>query len=206
MLNVGNLLNRRYKIINPLEIINSYAEPFFCSYLAEDLHTHNKCVVKPLDCYDYLKNNLFEDVFIQQAKILKNIGISDERISTFYDYFEHSGVFYIVREWIEGYSLDNVLESNIIISHNFVYDLIFNLLQIIIFLEEKNIKHFAIQPSNIILSRNGKVIIIDFDIEFITILNVKEYSVISGAKKIRGFIDKSDKRLFKSKLLKFKFL
>ncbi|WP_375505195.1 protein kinase, partial [uncultured Nostoc sp.] len=198
MLNVGSLVNRRYKIINPLETRNSYDEQFYCSYLAEDLHTYKKCVIKPLNCYNYSKNNLFKDAFIQQTKILKKIGMSNERISTFYDYFEHYGVFYIVREWIEGYSLENVLQSNIIISHNFVYDLIYNLLQIIIFLEERNIKHFAIQPSNIILSLDRKVILLDFDIEYITILNIEKYSVVtSGARKIRGFIEK---RSFRNKL------
>jgi serine/threonine-protein kinase len=156
------LLNNRYRVLQTLGS-GGFGETF----LAEDTHmpSNRRCVIKQLRP---IHNNpqiyqLVQERFQREAAILEDLGGSTNQIPTLYAYFQSSGQFYVVQEWVEGETLTTKIQRQGLFSESAVRDLLVNLLPVLEYVHSKRIIHRDIKPDNIIIrSRDGKPVLIDF--------------------------------------------
>jgi len=83
-----------------------------------------------------------------------------------YDYFEHEGKNYIVREYIEGRSLYEVVNTTGNLSTKDIFDAVKKLADILRYLHMRTppVIHRDIKPQNIIVGKDGRMHLIDFGI------------------------------------------
>lgn len=156
------LLNDRYQVIRTLG-----AGGFGETFLAEDTYMPSKrrCVVKLLRP---IQNNpqiyqLVQERFQREAAILEELGGATDQIPSLYAYFESGGQFYLVQEWVEGYTLTAKFHQQGLFSETAVRELLVNLLPVLEYVHSKHIIHRDIKPDNIIVrDRDGKSVLIDF--------------------------------------------
>ncbi|MEP0751089.1 protein kinase [Trichocoleus sp. Lan] len=158
------LLNNRYRIIRALGT-GGFGETF----LAEDTHMPSRriCVIKQLKP---VANNpqvyqLVQERFQREAAILEQLGEGNEQIPRLHAYFEEQGQFYLVQEWIEGFTLSQKLQQQGLLSEDLVKEILASLLLVLDYIHAKGIIHRDIKPSNIILrQQDDKPVLIDFGI------------------------------------------
>ncbi|MEM7556506.1 MAG: serine/threonine-protein kinase [Cyanobacteria bacterium P01_A01_bin.84] len=157
-----NILENRYRVIRVLGS-GGFGETF----LAEDIQmpSGRKCVVKQLKP---ISNNpqfheLICDRFQREATILERLGGSSEQIPALFAYFQASGQFYLVQEWIEGETLSEKVRKNGALSEGNVREILGQLLPVLNYVHNSGIIHRDIKPDNIILNRQtGLAVLIDF--------------------------------------------
>lgn len=105
---------------------------------------------------------------LQEIDILKNLNsinipkileagiVSDEEIE--------EEALYIVEEYIDGYSLRDLINNKQLASLNTAFNLLLSLITIETLLEEKGILHRDINPNNVMIDKSGNVYLIDFGI------------------------------------------
>ena len=158
------LLNNRYNIIRNLGK-GGFGETF----LAEDTHLPSRriCVVKQLkpatknpQTYDLIKQR-----FSREAAILEELSQGNEQIPKLYAYFAENENFYLVQEWIEGFTLSQKFQHKGRESETFVTNLLVSLLPVLDYIHRNGIIHRDIKPSNIIWRQtDSKPVLIDFGI------------------------------------------
>ncbi|WP_414545965.1 protein kinase domain-containing protein [Nostoc sp. CCY0012] len=156
------LLNNRYQVIGTLG-----AGGFGETFLAEDtqMPSHRRCVIKQLRP---IQNNpqiyqLVQERFQREAAILEDLGGYTDQIPTLYAYFQSSGEFYLVQEWIQGDTLTARIQQKGLCSETTVREILENLLPVLEYVHSTGIIHRDIKPDNIILRhRDGKPVLIDF--------------------------------------------
>lgn len=156
------LFNNRYRIIKTLGS-GGFGETF----LAEDtqMPSGRRCVIKQLRP---IHNNsqiyqLVQDRFQREAAILEELGSSNDQIPSLYAYFQDSGQFYLVQEWVEGDTVTEKLQKQGLLNENLVTDILIDLLQVLDYVHSKRIIHRDIKPDNIIVRhRDNKPVLIDF--------------------------------------------
>ncbi|MEO0769475.1 MAG: tetratricopeptide repeat protein [Cyanobacteria bacterium J06649_4] len=142
------LLNHRYRILKAL------AEGGFGkTFLVEDVQMPSRrcCVVKQLKPMNH-RLEVFQVVqqrFVREAAVLEAVGKGHRQIPDLYAYFEESGQFYLVQEWIEGAPL--TVRSAADWSEARVRSLLTSLLHALSHVHQQNIIHRDIKPDNIIL-------------------------------------------------------
>ena len=154
------LLNNRYRMFHPLGS-GGFGETF----LAEDIHLNRRCVIKQLKPIvdDDALSQLVLERFEREAVNLKQLGEVNNQIPKCYDYFLEGDQFYLVQEWIEGKSLNQLLQNEGKFSEDRVKRLLASLLPVIDFVHSKCIIHRDITPDNIILrEQDDKPVLIDF--------------------------------------------
>ena len=154
------LLGDRYRIIRVLGS-GGFGETF----LAEDtqMPSGRHCVIKQLKP---IVNNpqiyqLVQERFGREAAILEELGGASAQIPALYAYFQASGQFYLVQEWVEGETL-TVLRSQGVMSESGVREILLSLLPVLDYVHSQRIIHRDIKPDNIILRGDGKPVLIDF--------------------------------------------
>ena len=158
---IGNILDRRYKIIKSL----SYGA-FGHTFLAEDLKRPQNpiCVVKqfkPKETnLDFLAKA--KELFTREAEALELLG-RHPQIPCLLAHLESDSDFYLVQEYIEGNTLETELSQPPNKTESEVIEIVSELLNVINFVHQKNIVHRDIKPSNIIrYCKNNKLVLIDF--------------------------------------------
>lgn len=148
-------LKNRYKI---LEIIGRGG--FGITFLAQDrANADSLCVVKQLNPY-HAEIATAKRLFQREADTLKELKEADQ-IPEFIEYFEEDDNYYIVQEYIEGKTLNKLIDENWDSENlsRFLWDV----LSVLEKLHRNNIIHRDIKPSNLIKSdRNCKIVVIDF--------------------------------------------
>jgi serine/threonine protein kinase/Flp pilus assembly protein TadD len=149
------ILNNRYKIIREIG-----RGGFGITYLAEDrTNTNSLCVVKQLNPY-HAEISTAKRLFQREADTLKELKEADQ-IPNFIEYFEEDRNSYIVQEYIQGKTLDKLINENWDSENlsRFLWDV----LSVLEKLHKNNIIHRDIKPSNLIKSDlNSKIVVIDF--------------------------------------------
>ncbi len=157
----GQLLSGRYKIICQLG-----EGGFGKTFLAEDQHLpgQQKCVVKqfkPL-AKDAATLQIARRLFDTEAKTLYQLG-THPQIPQLFAYFEENQEFYLVQEYIEGNELSQELSSGKGKSEAEVIKLLGEILEILEFVQEKNVIHRDLNPHNLIRRKaDRKLVLIDF--------------------------------------------
>jgi len=159
---IGKVLAGRYKIIYLLG-----SGGFGRAYLAHELDAsysdwrvikHFQPLISPLST---MTLETAKRLFDTEAQTLKALG-EDDRIPTIFDYFEEDKQFYLVTEFVEGHELSQELEYGKFNEYQ-IYDLLKKILDILLYLQNKNVIHRDITPDNLMRRRKDKnLVLIDF--------------------------------------------
>ena len=153
-------LQNRYSIVNTLG-----QGGFSKTYLALDqsMPDTSHCVIKELSPPN---NNpetveMAKTLFYREARTLK--GLKHPQIPSLLAYFEEGEQFYLVQEYIEGTTLSEILALGQTFPEHEVIQILQDILEVLVFIHNKNIIHRDIKPSNLIRRySDNKVVLIDF--------------------------------------------
>ncbi len=161
-LNPGEILARRYKIIDKLG-----SGGFAITYTAQDLQNprNPSCVIKEIP-FPQSENPLVleraRNRFQREASALHILG-NDSRIPELFDRFEDNNNFYLVQEFIEGTPLSQEIVPGKQWKEAQAIAFLHEILEILVFIHKANIVHRDITPSNIIRrKKDRKLVLIDF--------------------------------------------
>jgi len=162
-LNAGVILENRYEIIELLKTGGMGAV-----YKARDKNLDTVCVVKELlpSYGDEDEKERAEKWFYREAEILA--GLDHPNLPRVSNYFVSQEKYYLVMNFIEGQDLGTLLEreGNPGLSEEMVLRVAKEILEILIYLHSQNppLVYRDIKPSNIMLHKDGRAMLIDFGI------------------------------------------
>ena len=99
--------------------------------------------------------------FINEARILASFS-GDPHIVSVSDIFEENNTIYMVMDFIEGETLENYLRENGELTFLQAYEMLRPLMASLGKIHAKGLMHRDISPSNIMLTRENNVILLDF--------------------------------------------
>ena len=157
-----SLLSNRYRILSVLG-----DGGFGKTFLVEDVHmpSARQCVLKQLKPVedDEAAGKIVRDRFGREAATLEKLGETHDQIPRLYAYFSEGDQFYLVTEWIAGYTLTQKVQAEGPQSEAVVKKIVADLLGVIAYVHRQGIVHRDIKPDNVILRRpDGKPVLIDF--------------------------------------------
>jgi serine/threonine-protein kinase len=154
---VGKIIHSRFQVKQLL----SKGE-FGNSYIGEDLHLNNKsCVIKQ---FKTKSNPNIKIKFERESGALYQLSWH-RQIPRLMAHFEDESGYFLVHEFVEGFSLNNKLlenDSSEPWSEVQVVELIDDILNILHFVHQNSIIHRDIKPSNLIKKPDGKIVLINF--------------------------------------------
>lgn len=158
---MGAVLAGHYHVVKPLG-----SGGFGQTFLARDSHLPGQplCVVKQFKPRFTSSNSLHvaKRLFDLEARTLYQLGNHDQ-IPRLLAHFEQDGEFYLVQEYVEGWSIDRELEQRGQLTEAEVISLLDDILHVLTFVHEQNVIHRDIKPSNLIRrKRDRKIVLIDF--------------------------------------------
>ena len=168
----ATLLNGKYRIEKVLG-----QGGFGITYLATQTVLGNKVAIKELfmqginDRHDGMvtvSNNANSNLFThQKRKFVKEAqriaGLSNKHIVKVHDMFEENDTAYYVMDYIEGESLQDVITHHHgALAESSVRDYLNQILSALSAMHQHSIWHLDIKPANIMLDKNGNIVLIDF--------------------------------------------
>ena len=104
------------------------------------------------------------DFLRHEADVLKNL--HHTYLPQVYDFFSSEGKTYMVEDYIEGRSLEDIISTGMPVPENRVVIWLKQLCQVLSYLHGRNpvILHSDIKPGNIMITPEGNVCLIDFNI------------------------------------------
>ena len=120
-------------------------------YLAEHVRIKRKCAIK------VLRSALSDDNDSLQRfeREAQNAGlISHPNVAQVYDYGQHGNLLYICMEFIEGQSMQDVLERDGVMHPDMVADVIMQSASALEAAHAQHVLHRDVKPDNIMLARN----------------------------------------------------
>jgi len=158
---LDTILRGHYKIISHLG-----GGGFGQTYLAEDidLPKHPTCVVKQLKP---ISNEPFvletaKRLFDQEAEMLYSLG-SYDRIPRLLAHFQEGEEFYLVQEFADGKDLTQEIGYGKRSPEAVVISLLKEVLEILVYVHDRNVVHRDIKPANLIRRKaDQKIVLIDF--------------------------------------------
>lgn len=155
---IGSVLQSRYRVVNLLG-----EGGMGRTYLVADMRLNGKqWAVKEMYAGAWGDGVSAIQQFAQEAQLLAQLNHpSAVRIA---DFFTENGRYYLVMDFIEGKSLQNMLDQGSRISEKKVKEITLQVLDVLIYLHSRNIIFRDIKPSNIMLTPDDRVIVLDFGI------------------------------------------
>ena len=131
-------------------------------YLAEHELIHRKVAIKVLHKH-LVSNREFIKRFRREAKLLASL--DHHNIVRLNEYFENDGEFFLIMEYVDGIELDQYINtiSGPIVEPELI-PLFKQMLDAIGYAHKKGLVHRDIKPANILISKDGKVKVLDFGI------------------------------------------
>ena len=154
-LEVGTIFDNRFKLVSTLG-----QGGFASTYLAEDLQTNNKVVLKFPDITQLGDPAVYER-FRREIAIGKLLNHPD--LPSALTYSEGNPPF-LVLNYVEGESIASVMNGKLKFTVDEVIELSANLLEALHYCHEKGICHRDIKPENLLLGADGHIKVIDFGI------------------------------------------
>ncbi|MBQ3487052.1 MAG: serine/threonine protein kinase, partial [Clostridia bacterium] len=99
--------------------------------------------------------------FLQEAKTLSSVGALDSVVSV-RDFFESNGTAYIVMEYVDGSGLNDVVAKRGPMHKQMLFPILQPLLRDLAILHRAGVIHRDISPDNLILTKEGKLKLLDF--------------------------------------------
>lgn len=168
----ATLLNGKYRIEKVLG-----QGGFGITYLATQTVLGNKVAIKELfmqginDRHDSsvtVSNNANSNLFAhQKRKFVKEAqriaGLDNKHIVKVHDMFEENDTAYYVMDYIDGVSLQEVITHHHgALAESSVRDYLNQILSALSAMHQHSIWHLDIKPANIMLDKNGNIVLIDF--------------------------------------------
>lgn len=166
------ILDGRYL---PLKLLGKGG--FGAAFLARDrrLPGMRECVVKLFQPEGNLTNTQLEVAqrkFEEEAEALEDLGNTHPLIPDLFAFFEltvpslqpgkQDKLFYLVQEFIDGQTLEEILIDQGPFSPATVLDMLEEILPVLTFVHDRGAIHRDIKPSNIMQHRNGHYFLLDF--------------------------------------------
>ncbi|HDQ15286.1 MAG TPA: serine/threonine protein kinase, partial [Sediminispirochaeta sp.] len=104
----------------------------------------------------------FAERFRREARILMEF--RHDNIVDVYDHFKEGRSHYIVLEYIDGMSLEDLIRRERYLPNEFALYIFFISCKALMYAHKKNVIHRDIKPSNVLLSKHGEVKLLDFGI------------------------------------------
>lgn len=156
MINVGDILNQRYKI---QRLIGSGGSAHV--YLALDLILDRNVAVKVLR-RDFTHEEKALKRFQREAKAISFL--THQNIVNLYDVDEDNSFQYLVMEYIDGIDLRKYIQKNHPISKETIVDIMKQIADAISHAHKQGVIHRDLKTQNIIIRKDGVVKITDFGI------------------------------------------
>lgn len=137
-------------------------------YLARHTTLERYAAVKVLNA-EYSNNRFFKERFLNEATTLAKL--NNANIVTLYDFVEQEGKLLIIMEYVEGTTLDIILEQNSFHSEDYIIGIITQVLDGLSYAHKQGVIHRDIKPSNIIVSKDFQSKLLDFGIAKLTQAN-----------------------------------
>jgi serine/threonine-protein kinase len=155
------LLHGRYQALKALA-----RGGFGATFIGVDLKSPNQqiCVIKQLrpatTSLEFM--NMARDLFDREAKTLQQIG-SHSQIPMLLDYFESEGRFYLVQEYVKGWTIQQEVRRVGSLTEHAVKQFLVEILPILQYVHDQQVIHRDIKPANIIRRESDKkLVLIDF--------------------------------------------
>lgn len=156
MINIGDILNQRYKI---QRLIGSGGSAHV--YLAMDLILDRNVAVKVLR-RDFTHEEKALKRFQREAKAISFL--THQNIVNLYDVDEDNSFQYLVMEYIDGTDLRKYIQKNHPLSKETIVDIMKQILDAIAHAHRQGVIHRDLKTQNIIIRKDGVVKITDFGI------------------------------------------
>ncbi|MEA5619129.1 serine/threonine-protein kinase [Cronbergia sp. UHCC 0137] len=155
------LLCDRYRVLKPLG-----QGGFGATFLAKDMTLPGEptCVIKQLrpTGKDPRTLQMARDLFEREAKTLGKIG-NHPQIPSLLNYFEDHEHFYLVQEYISGYTIQEEIKKQGPYSEVAVRQFLTEILPLLEYIHEQKVIHRDIKPANLIRrSQDARMVLIDF--------------------------------------------
>jgi len=152
------LLGGRYIVERPIA-----QGGFGATFLARDRYTPamKRCVVKLLQPVGLTSSQMViaKQMFEREATVLEDLG-THPQIPDLLAYFEvQSGqdeFFYLVQEFVDGFTLEQIVEQHGAIAEADVLEIMQSLLPVLQFIHEKGSIHRDIKPANIMVRKSDQ--------------------------------------------------
>ncbi len=156
-----NLFRDRYKILRILG-----RGGFGVTFIARnmDLPGNPLCVIKQL-CPRTTNHRSWErakERFEKEAIALGQLG-SHSQIPMLLDFFENRGEFYLVQEYVRGYTLAREVRRDGVKTEAAVKQFLQEILPVLSYIHDRHVIHRDIKPQNILRCKeDGRLVLIDF--------------------------------------------
>ena len=163
--------------LSDFTIVKNLGEGHFGSVkLVTSKLTNKLYAMKEINSSRY-KTEKQRQVVMKEIKLLENL--HHPHVITYFNSFRENNNFYIIIEYINGGSLEDLLIDNIkqkkILSEKLVWDLLVQALSGLLYLhEQRKIIHRDIKPDNLLLDSEGHLKISDFGVSAIKSEDVDE--------------------------------
>ena len=156
MFEIGSHINNTYQVINE---IGSGGTGVI--YLAYHVNLQKYVVLKKIK--DTLVGKIDARVEVDVLKGLHHPGLPQV-----YDFLEVDNSIYTVIDYIEGYDLSYYIKNGYKLTEEEIEDYMVQLLEVLEYLhsQKPQIIHSDIKPANIMIDKNGRAYLIDFNISF----------------------------------------
>ncbi len=142
------------------EILETLSHSYFSTvYLARQKSLDRKVVIKVI-APQIANDETAMRRFVREAKILADL--DDPGVVKIYDFGRESGFAFLVSEFVEGETLEGILEREKKLDPREVLRIGKSIAETLSRIHKEGIFHRDIKPSNILLKRNGEVKLTDF--------------------------------------------
>ncbi|WP_199426014.1 Stk1 family PASTA domain-containing Ser/Thr kinase [Thermaerobacillus caldiproteolyticus] len=153
---IGKRLSGRYKIMSLIG-----GGGMANVYLARDMILERDVAIKVLR-FDFSSDEQFIKRFHREAQAATSL--NHENIVSIYDVGEDEGIYYIVMEYVRGYTLKQYIQQHAPLSVPKAIDIMEQLTSAIAHAHENGVIHRDIKPQNILIDEHGNVKVTDFGI------------------------------------------
>ena len=162
MLKPPTLLKNRYSILH-VESTSDSSKVFFG--LDTQQNPPRNCAIKaykPIIQKPQI-TQWIEQEFYKEANSLQQLSKLNQHLPQIYNYFSNFQAYHLVRELVEGISLNEKVQNTGKFSHEVVRAILVELLPVLDYLHQKGVIHQNIKPKNIILRHDDNIpMLIDF--------------------------------------------
>jgi len=109
-----------------------------------------------------VRNAQFIERFKREAKIMMDF--KHDNIVTVYDHFKEGNSYYIVLEYVDGFSLDELIKRERALPSALAMNVFLEICRALKYAHDSGVIHRDIKPANVLISRTGEVKLVDFGI------------------------------------------